>query len=161
MPSWQWHINLRHTVHATKCIWLLLVTDFVRANRASDTQPCFKKKVTDHCSVMLLNFPFNQGELGKRIFIHVYTICEPPKDKLVIGGHIYVTLHVPFSVVSSWEIPKAEAHEKSLTLKCLYKDQTYYFSFLMTSYHDSHQQLYKIYKAVRRTLGSVISVANY
>lgn len=37
MPSWQWHINLRHTVHATKCIWLLLVTDFVRANRASDT----------------------------------------------------------------------------------------------------------------------------
>lgn len=83
------------------------------------------------------------------------------KDKLVIGGHIYVTLHVPFLVVSSWEIPKAEAHEKSLTLKCLYKNQTYYFSFLMTSYHDSHQQLYKIYKAVRRTLGSVISVANY
>lgn len=37
MPSWQWHIILRHTVHATKCIWLLLVTDFVRANRASDT----------------------------------------------------------------------------------------------------------------------------
>lgn len=37
MPSWQWHIILRHTVHATKCIWLLLVTYFVRANRASDT----------------------------------------------------------------------------------------------------------------------------
>lgn len=91
----------------------------------------------------------------------MYTVCEPPKRQTCNRRTHICDLHVPFSVVSSWEIPKAEAHEKSLTLKCLYKDQTYYFSFLMTSYHDSHQQLYKIYKAVRRTLGSVISVANY